>query len=333
MSKKRATVQYRYVNTDGLWKEFHLKDMVVDILRRATPTGSNKYFEDVSLRKIDLDQDGSFVVLNKLSEEASWDGPLICGQLIHVKAGTNLPGIDGNLDQPIPELSLQNFNIGESKQLVEGVLYFAIGQNHVGIIEGQRTRARTLERYLTRLLQDAEEMEPGKHILLNAKLEGKVRSVKALEVSPRRIQKHSTSEASDPTVSSTAGSAESEGSTVFDVLQLLGWSQEDLMKLEDSVPDDGWIEGMFKVAFKRKGRKSTSVDRKILETALRNVDANSIGLLGEGAKERGGTIKLSKVCNIPTEGELLNPSEAMKAIVENLRTWSTSGRIDYNFEP
>src|SRR3546814_5927996 len=40
---------------------------------------------------------------------------------------------------------------------------------HVGLIEGQQVRGRTLERYLTALLQRAEEFEPGQAVILNGK--------------------------------------------------------------------------------------------------------------------------------------------------------------------
>ena len=325
MAQKKATVQYRYVNKENLIDTFNLKDVVVDILKRSAGTGASRYFENVGSRKIDLDQDGSFVVLNKLSDPKSWSGPVFCGQLIHVKAGTELPGIIGGLDQEIPELQLQNLSIGETRQIVEGVLYFAIVGNHVGIIEGQRTRARTLERYLTSLLQQAEEFEPGEHIILNARLEGGVRHVKEVTITPAR-----TGTGGNVVSTREAGEAEGEGATVLDVLRLLGWDENALNRLQEQVPDDGWIEGLFKVAFKKKGRK-TSVDRSVLETALRNLDPHSIGLLGESGREKSGTIKLAERKSIPTVGDLLDPEEAMKTIVEMLQKWSLSGRIDCDF--
>lgn len=325
MNLKRTTIQYRYLNKENLWDGVNLKDVVVDILQRSSGSGPSKLYEDVSARKVDLDQDGSFVVLNKLSDPRSWSGPVFCGQLIHVKSGTELPGIIGGLDQAIPELELQSLSIGETRQLVEGVLYFAIVGNHIGVIEGQRTRARTLERYLTSLLQRAGEFEPGQHILLNARLEGGVKQVREVMITPARA-----GSGSEVISTTAAGEAESEGATVLDVLRLLGWDNEALDQLQQQVPDDGWIEGLFKVAFKKKGRK-TSIDRAVLETALRNLDPHSIGLLGEGAREKSGTIKLAEPRKIPMIGDLLDPEEAMKSIVEMLQKWSLSGRIDCDF--
>lgn len=328
LSTKSFTVQYRYVKLDGLWETFSLKSMVVDILRRTPKGGGEKLLSMARLRKKDLDQDGSFVLLNKISDEGSWDGDLFCGQLIHVKSGTELPGLNGSLDDDLKEFELQNLTLEQRAQIVEGVLYFAVMGNHVGIIEGQRTRGRTLERYLTRLLQDAGELEPGSTIIMNAKLEGSVSKVKEIDVAPQR----SMAPYREGETSTEAAESEGEGTTVLDVLRLLGWDDEQIEQLENSIPQEGWLEGIFKVKFKRKRGRAASVDREVLEEALRNLDAHSVGLLGDGAKEKGGLIKLSEKCKIKSTGELLDPDDAMQQIVACLRRWAKTGKIDYTPE-
>lgn len=59
--------------------------------------------------------------------------------------------------------------MGERAKVLRGALYFAVVGNHVGIIEGQQVKGRTLERYLTALLQKADELEPAQVIILNSK--------------------------------------------------------------------------------------------------------------------------------------------------------------------
>jgi len=312
-----------------LQDSFHLKDIVVDVLRRSTD-GGGAIYKDVSARKKDLDQDGSFVVLNKLSAEETWNGPVLCGQLMHVKAGVNVAGIIGGLDQTIPELELKNLSIADQTRIVEGVLYFAINKNHIGLVEGQRTRARTLERYLTRLIQDAGEMDPGETIVLNARIEGSVQDVKELSIAPLRA---GPSTGDETIVSSDAATATGRDTTVLDVLKTLGWSAEDILNLESGLPQDGWLEGLFKVAFKRKGGRNAPVDRAMLETALRNLDPASIGMLGvDGERQKGRLVKLSKRAKVPMVGDLLDPQDTMEVIVETLKQWSNSRRIDCDFE-
>lgn len=328
MASKSASIQYRYVNLDALWDGFHLKDMVVDILRRAPPDGTAPLAGMARLRKKDLDQDGSFVVLNKLSVPATWDGPVFCGQLLHVKNGAQLPGINGTLDDDAPEFELQHLTFEQRTRIVEGVLYFAVTGNHVGIIEGQRTRGRTLERYLTMLLQDAGEMEPGQAIVLNARLLGAVSEVSEIEVQPRK----SRAPAGDAVVAEDAAEEEGAGATVLEVLRLLGWPEEQILRLQEQIPEGGWLEGRFRAIMKKRSRGRASVSRESLEQALRNLDGRSVRLFGEGARESGGLIKLSDRCKVDAEGDLLEPSDAMAKIVAALRRWSEAGKIDCTFE-
>lgn len=327
---KIQTIQYRYVNLDRLWEGFHLKDMVVDVLRRA-PTGGGTAISSLArLRKKDLDQDGSFVLLNKLSDEATWAGPVFCGQLIHVKSGTDLPGINGSLDEDIPEFTLRNLTFEQQLQIVEGVLYFACVGNHMGIIEGSRTRTRTLERYLTRLFQDAGEMEPPRNVILNAKLHGSVERVEALEIRPQRNMGPSGVDIAGTTARDAAEES-GEGATVLRVLEVLGWRPDEIEQLERNIPQEGWLEGIFKVMVKKaRGRKAT-IERRHLEEALRDLPPGRVGLLGEGAREKGGLIKLSERVSIETIGELLDPEDAMAKIVTAMRGWSAAGKIDCAF--
>src|SRR3546814_5151620 len=74
-----------------------------------------------------------------------------------------------SLEEYTAEVVLQNLNVGDAAHVLKGTLYFAIAGNHVGLIEGQQVRGRTLERYLTALLQRAEEFEPGQAVILNGK--------------------------------------------------------------------------------------------------------------------------------------------------------------------
>jgi len=334
MATKFASVQYRYVKLDGLWEDFDLKAMIVDVLRRAAPTGSGAIGDYAKLRKKDLDQDGSYVVLNKLSKAEAWDQPVLFGQLIHVKSGAQLPGINGSLDDDVAEFELQTLSFEQLTQIVEGVLYFAVVKNHVGMIEGQRTRGRTLERYLTRLLQDAGELEAGKTLVLNARLEGTVRDVRRIDMSTARALAKPADDqqpSSEAVVAKDAAREEGEGATVLEVLRILGWKEDQIEGLLQQVPDGGWVEGLFTVLFKRKNRRSTTISREKLEEALRNLDSSSVGLLGEGGRERGGLIKLSERCSVACEGDLLDPEDAMNKIVASLKKWASEGRIDISF--
>lgn len=328
----KATIQYRQLKTDGLWPEADLRGMVVDVLRRRGWTDNAK------TRIIDLDQDESYVILNKISDPNTWDGPVFAGQVIQLQAGADVHAVMQSLEDDTAEFVLHNLNVGERVRVLKGALYFVAVGNHVGLIEGQQVRGRTLERYLTALLQKAEELEPGQAIILNGKFvagDGKELSESSeiqVSAAPTNREGERRAEPPVPRVEEreAAAAREHEQATVFDILRMLGWSNEAIESLGAEIPDDGWIEGFFKVFIKQR-RKRKPISRATINEALRNIDPADLGLRGDGS-ERGGIVKMSVQRDIRTVGSLLDPADAMEQITNALRDWAAAGKIDCNFE-
>lgn len=328
----KATIQYRQLKTEGLWPEADLKAMVVDVLRRRG------WADNAKLRIIDLDQDQSFVILNKISDPGTWDGVTFAGQVIQLQSGAEVHAIMQSLEEDTAEFVLQNLNVGEQTRVLKGALYFVVAGNHVGMIEGQQVRGRTLERYLTALLQKAEEIEPGQAIILNSKFvtgDGKELS-ESTEISVAATPATKTGEPrprdTAPRVieHEAAAEREHEQATVFDILRMLGWSEEAIDSLGAEVPDDGWVEGFFRVFIKQR-RKRKPISRATINEALRNIDPVDLGLRGDGS-ERGGIVKVSVQRDVRTVGSLLDPADAIEQITNALRDWAAAGKIDCNFE-
>lgn len=327
----KGTIQYRQLKTDGLWPEVDLKSMLVDVLRRRGWADSAK------ARIIDLDQDQSYVILNKISDPATWRGPVFSGQLIQLQAGADVHAIVQSLEEDTPEFVLQNLNVGERVRVLRGALYFVAAGNHVGLIEGQQVRGRTLERYLTALLQKADELEPGQAIVLNGKfvagdgMELSESSEIQVAAAPTNSEGERRPREIGPRVHEREATAarEHEQATVFDILRMLGWSEGAIESLGAEIPDDGWIEGFFKVFIKER-RKRKPISRATINEALRNIDPADLGLRGDGS-ERGGIVKMSVQRDIRTVGSLLDPADAIEQITNALRDWSAAGKIDCNF--
>ncbi|WP_153005337.1 hypothetical protein [Aureimonas ureilytica] len=324
----KATIQYRQLKTEDLGEDTELKPMLVDVLRRRG------WAENARLRKLDIDQDGSVVILNKVLDPALWDGPIFAGQLIHLQEGADVPAVLQSLEDDTSEFVIANLNVGERARVLRGALYFAVVGNHVGLIEGQQVRGRTLERYLTALFQGAGEIEPGQAVILNSKFmaaDGKALD-ESTEVTVAAKPNHgSAAGAVDEILEREAGVARDHGATVFDVLRILGWGNEALESLKSEVPDDGWIEGFFRVFIKEKKRKKKPISRATINEALRNVDAADLGLRGNGS-EKNGIVKLSVQRPVDMQASLLNPADAMEQIVNALREWANSGKIDCRFD-
>lgn len=321
----KTTIQYRQLKTEGLFEGVELKPMLVDVLKRRG------WADSARTRILDLDQDGSAVILNKVLDPAAWDGPVFAGQLIHVQAGTDVHAVMQSLEDDAPEYVVQSLNVGEQARVLKGALYFAVVDNHIGLIEGQQVRSRLLERYLTALLQKAGELEAGQAIILNSKFmsgDGKELD-KSTEITVAAQRGFKDRNPLHEVMEREAAQARDKGATVFDILHMLGWSPEAVESLRGEVPDDGWIEGFFRVFIKQK-RSKKPISRATINEALRNVDASDLGLRGDGT-ERNGIVKLSVQRQIATVGSLLNPADAMEQIVNALKEWSEAGKIDCRF--
>jgi hypothetical protein len=330
---KKFTIQYRQLKIDGLNETVDLQAVLVDVLRRR------QWDANAKLRIIDIDQDQSFVILNKISDPASWDGPVFAGQLIHLQEGSDVQAVMQSLEEDTAEFVLQNLNVGDAARVLKGTLYFAVAGNHVGLIEGQQVRGRTLERYLTALLQKAEEFEPGQAVILKGKFtsgDGKELS-ESSEITVAAVPnagvggvRPGAAQRAAEIVENEVARAREEGATVFDVLATLGWDAAAIDSLRAEVPDDGWIEGFFRVLIKQRSRKKP-ISRATINEALRNIDPADLGLRGDGS-EKGGIVKLSSQRTVATHGSLLDPADAMEQIVNALREWAVAGKIDCNFD-
>ena len=280
---------------------------------------------------MDLDQDRSYVILNKLSARESWQGPFIAGQLIQLQDGTDLQGVTQSLDEDTEEFLLRNLDIGETNRVVRGVLYFVANSSHVGLVEGHQVRGKTLERYLTRLLQDTGLLEPAQVITLPSRIEVADGSGLARFKELTIAAKKNDSDNQDRIIERERASGDSSGSTVFDVLRALGWSAEALARLQSEIPDNGWIEGSFRVAIKSKRSRRVDVPREALEEALRNIDPTDLSLRGDGM-EKAGLTTLSVSKSVKAHSQILDPTDVFAKIKEAMQDWANEGRIDCTFQ-
>lgn len=333
MPSKKFTIQYRYLKTEELPAGANLKRMIVEAMR--ADRGGQRIGSSARARVLDLDQDNSYVILNKITEAAHWDNQVFAGQLIHLQHGADVAAVMQSLEEDAEEFLLEQVNLGERARVLKGVMYFASIDNHVGLLEGQQVKGRTLERYLTRLLQDHGPLNAGEAILLNGSFraaDGKelaeARDI-SINAEPNRGEA-AQRDVAGRMIEEEAARVQREGATVFDVLETLGWSADAIDKLREEVPDDGWIEGFFKVSIKRKGRRKM-ISRATIDEALRNIDPADLGLSGEGT-ERNGFAKLSTQRTIRVDGALQDPADAVEQIVNALRDWAANGKIDCVFE-
>src|SRR5690606_3408939 len=122
---------YRQLKTDGMPQGANLKAMVVAAMRTSRAAG--RIGASAKARIIDLDQDCSYVILNKISEPDTWENQLFAGQLIHLQSGADVAAVMQSLEEDAEEFLVEQVNLGDAR-VAKGILYFASIDNHLGLI-------------------------------------------------------------------------------------------------------------------------------------------------------------------------------------------------------
>lgn len=329
---KQAVVQYRRLNREKYPREDALKEALVEALR--TQRAGKLVGEYVGNRRFDLDQDGRLTLLNKITEAPHWDEPFFSGQLTYFEKGANVPAILGDPDADVNELDLGQFVLGENASMIHGILYFVAVGDHVGLIESSGFRSGRLERFLTQLLTQCDLLAAGDTIVLNTQFtnEGGKRVTEAtqVEVTTSRARRNDVDvgEGLPRVIEQDIERARREGHSVIQVLEVLGWTPEDIERLMSEVPPGGWLEGFFRFFIKSRQSRRKAIRRQTLDEAFRNINPADVTILGKGKREKDGFVKLTANRRVETIGSLLNPTSAVQQIELALRDWAAKGDID-----
>lgn len=329
---KQVTVQYRQLKREEFPIEDSLKAILIDSMR--SQHGGRLTGEYVGNRRFDLDQDGRLTLLNRITEQAHWDQPFFAGQLTYFERGANVPAILGNPDDDVNELDLGQFALGENASMIHGILYFVVVEDHVGLIESSGLRSARLERFLTQLLTQGNQLNAGDTVTLNTKFTARagrqVTEAKEVQVAARRAQRGNAApgEIAPRLVEQDVETARREGQSVVQVLEVLGWTPDDIERLMAEVPPGGWLEGFFRFFIKSRTARKRPMNRGTLNEALRNTDPEQVTILGKGMREKDGFTQFTATRSVETVSSLLNPTSAVQQIEAALRDWAASGQID-----
>lgn len=329
---KQAMVQYRHLKRDGFPVGGSLKALLVESMR--SQRGGKLIGEYVGNRRFDLDQDGRLTLLNRITEQAHWDEPFFAGQLTYFERGANVPAIIGDPDADVNELDLGQFALGQDASMIHGMLYFVAVGDHIGLIESTGLRSGRLERFITQLLTQTEQITAGDTVVLNAQFTNEqgrqVTEAKEVEVKARRAERRDVQdgEIAPRIVEQDVEQARREGQSVIQVLEVLGWTPDDIERLMSEVPPGGWIEGFFRFFIKSRTARRKTMNRQTLDEAFRNVNPADVTFLGKGKREKDGFVKLTAPRAVETVGSLLNPTSAVQQIEAALRDWAADGQID-----
>lgn len=329
---KQALVQYRHLKREDFPVAADLKALIVESMR--SQRSGRLVGSYVGNRRFDLDQDGRITLLNRITEQAHWGEPFFAGQLTYFEKGANVPAIIGDPDDDVNELNLGQFALDPSASMVHGILYFVVIEDHVGIIESTGLRGRSLERFLTQLLTQTDQLPVGHTVTLNTLTVGtkgrKVTEAREVQVAAKRSQRSEAETGLIPSqvIEQDVQRERREGQSVIRVLEALDWTPEDIERLMEEVPPGGWLEGFFRFFIKSRKARRQTIKRETLDEAFRNVDPKDVTFLSDGKRESGGLVKLTSPRAVETVHSLLHPTSAIQQIEAALRDWASSGQID-----
>lgn len=331
MARVSRNVQYRYLNRGACSPVESLTDttlmgMIRSALRRRRR--GDVLGRRARARIADLDHDGQIVLLNGFKGDG-FDQSAFSGQLVLYREGIDVPTIEEELKKETNRFDIVQFHTPQENKPIEGVLYFVVIGNHVGLITSNAVRNRWLERYLTWLLKKdaADIIRDEDYIELNARisLEGDKADPLLMQEIALRPQANSVEEIRSSHLARRERGI-SKG-TVLDILGILGVGEEAGDDLAESVPEGGTLEGEFRV-FIKKGRLKCNFDKDTLDHAFRNIDDENPKWSGKSGKISDGMLYLAETVQIEATGSWLDPENAIEQIVEQMYKWARQGRID-----
>lgn len=330
-SMAKKNVQYRYLNREvcGLTDESDetLMSMIrtalgkkigEDILRK-NPKGriaNLERDEQLTLRITGLERDEQLTLLNRFSDIDS-NERAFSGQLVVYRPGMDVPTIVEKLEEGKDYFDINRLETGdESNKPIEGVLYFVVMGDHVGLIASQAVRGGWLERYLTWLLNDMGQVINGNNrIELNA-------GINLQELPPIQEMR----------LCAPANESSEERSinfsTICKMLTNFGFGEESTPSLRRAISDGKGLEGVLSICIKQ-GRQKFDFPTDTLAHAFRNVDPENLVLIGPDGKLSHGMFYLSQEVQVRKKGSWLDGEDAIQQIIKQMNRWVMQGRIDY----
>ena len=188
-----------------------------------------------------------------------------------------------------------------------------------------------LERYLTWLLKDIGNiLKDEGRISLNANFkttEDKTTEDKYRPQAPKEIVIRAKSEPKIGTARDFVQKAQGIGEKVLAVLEVLGFDDSSIKQLAKDVPDEGILEGDFRV-FIKKGHRKEEFSTDTVDYALRNIDSEDLEIIGKGGTLSGGLFKLSEEVSVKSTGSWLDSQDAIQQIKGQMELWANEGKIN-----
>lgn len=274
-------------------------------------------------RKQAIGEDGKHM---RLVNSFATVGGVLCGVLLTYERGTNVLALaedDSAETYDVGQFLPPATDEGKRREFLEGVLYFAVADNHVAIIQSQAVRAVEFEQHVAWLIREttssAELPLVGLKDALSPDIEKRISTLHVKEV-----------EFGAPLVAPLSAQADGEedtfriGEFAKSVLDSLGLTKS--VKLKDIL--DEKIELSLRVRHINKVSPSAQAVVDQLAFGLRNHEGgDTVIVLNDGSTVAGSEAKLQKKMRVEASAGVLSADDAFVQLSSWLKEMIQKGEI------
>jgi hypothetical protein len=238
----------------------------------------------------------------------------------------------------VPSLSVEQQAPPKGKEYIHSMMYWMVIKNHVLMIQSRSLTAKQLEEFLTWLLKDrSAAISPTGQVILQAKFDaddvgGDLNDIKeiivggqATNVGSAAVTETETAAApAEKTKYSELGTRKPWPTRAIEVLRAVMNNEADVQKLLESVPQGANLDIAVHIGYKAK----REVSRAPMQEALRNLPEGEITAIGRNGRMTGNDIRLSHPANVLKSGNLLDPTDVVRALREAYQFFVDNGKID-----
>jgi hypothetical protein len=237
----------------------------------------------------------------------------------------------------VPSLTVEQQPPPKGKEYVHSMMYWLAIKNHILMIQSRSLTSKQLEEYLTWLLKDrSTAISPTGQVILKAKFDaddvgGDLNDIREIIVGGQATNVATVATAHDmgpvpkeKTKYSEIGTRKPWPTRALEVLRAVMNNEADVQKLLESVPEGANLDIAVHIGYKAK----REVSRAPMQEALRNLPEGEITAIGRNGRMTGNDIRLSHPANVLRSGNLLDPSDVVRALREAYKFFVDNGKID-----
>lgn len=312
---RKVNIQYRFLDNTGI--------LLSDVMKQALSHVKNGVsIRDKTGHRIYHLKDGT-VLLNRCDEHPDW----LFGELVTFKDGENIRVIEDSLDKKV--LDFEQIKTPEGRQLIRGITYWLIVENHLLIIQAANIPVTDVSKYLIWFLTEYTSLNKDS-LVFRSQIH--INQDNAPPIDTVQIRSISGTSANNfiPVTSTFDEKKISDESMIFSILKYLGLGEANIDRLKEQAGSDGEISLDLSIKIKEKRRKKL-IGYADAVSIFSNIEDDEVILRGKHGKQVGKMMNLSyPEARVEEKGSFLDPDSSQLALIEAFRYFINNMYITSN---